>query len=987
VLAAALLLVASLTPTDAMAQRLDVGTIVVRAIDPSGGMLPGVAVALTGPQAAQTAVTTADGTARFRGLIPGAYDLTLALDGFATLIRREIRSSAGQTTTVRAPMELSAVEETVTVVGQSPLIDVTQVQVGATVSEQLLNRTPTASGLWSGVLDRIPGVVNAKIDVGGADSGQQSRITSHGSLNGQNQFNLNGSSTGNHGIPGGSAMYYSIGSFEEVAVSTSAHDVEVQAPGVSINMVSKSGSNELRGTARMDYSSGSLVGNNIDTDLEEAGVQQGNPLTLLTDLNLQVGGPLVRDKLFTFVDFWNFKTNRLIEGVPPDEPDDTRLRAFTVNTTWQINQDHRFSARYFNSHKFRGNRFTSVNRPPESALVQDPSSSNTVQVHWQGVLSPVSYADIRVSHRWGGFALTGRRPDTANPHPDYPAGQFFTQDLGLGTFSGMPYESAQSDRLQQIGGNLSHYIAGERSSHDLKFGGAAWKGTNWLTESVIGGVWQYKIDGEPFAVDLDNTTQRDVRDADAETSALSAGKAWSLYLQDTIALGDRLTLDLGLRYDQSRSSTPAQRRLDSTWAGIIPDENFGQLYNAQEFAEVDPVVAFNDLVPRVAVLFDISGRGTTVVQANYARYSLQQGSVFALSTNLNLTGWSTYFWNDNDGDGQFQAGEQGDLLSANFPGVTSTFDPDFRSPVQEEITFGIEQQVDRNLSVGGTFIYHNTLHQMESINTGVPYGSVAERLGVEDSYTPVAWADPGPDGIPGTPDDGGPITVYNQDPATFGQDFYLVTNVDKWGLDAPVRYKGVELTARRRFADGWQAMASWTIGTSTSGLGKSVGGIGGARTGGVFDNPNADINRFGITDDDRRHIVKVTGNYMFRSIGVNLGANFRYESGRPALREIRTPRGMLNQGSIRVAAAGRGEDTNEFSIGRRLGDVVILDLRAEKEFDLPGRWGRLSLYLDAFNLTNENAVRSATQTSGQAYRRINLIVPPRMLRLGGGWFF
>ena len=134
-LAAASILVMPLT---AAAQTQDNGTISFLVLDPNGAPLPSVTVTLSGPQGSWTAFTTLDGTARFQGLVPAAYDATVAVSGFATLVRTDLRSTAGQTTTVRATMQISAVEEIVTVIGESPLIDVTAINLGATVSDQIV---------------------------------------------------------------------------------------------------------------------------------------------------------------------------------------------------------------------------------------------------------------------------------------------------------------------------------------------------------------------------------------------------------------------------------------------------------------------------------------------------------------------------------------------------------------------------------------------------------------------------------------------------------------------------------------------------------------------------------------------------------------------------------------------------------------------------------------------------------------------------------
>ena len=974
-------------PLAATAQTQDVGNMTFLVLDPTGAAIPDVDVMLAGPQVEQSAVTGSDGTARFIGLVPASYDATIAFPGFATLIRRGLVSSAGKTTSVRATLQIS-VEEFITVIGESPLLDVTTVNMSTTVTEELLAVTPTASGLWSGILDRVPGMVNSTIDVGGAQSGQQPTTTNHGSSRAQNQYTINGAQTTSLNSLGQSSMYYAADSFEEVAVSTAVHDVSAQTPGVHFNMVTKSGTNDVRGGARFWFANDRFVGDNVTPELEEEGVETGSPLQLLRDTNLQIGGPLMRDKLFTFVNYWNFLSESQIEDAPESERDDTRLQAWTVNTEWQMSRDHRLSMRYFYSSKFRGNRDARPGVPVTSARVQDPSDSHVLQANWQGVLSPTTHADVRVAYNRTDFALTGRRDASGNPHPDYPEGTAFTFDLARGELSGMPFEERGDDRLSQVSGNVTHYIGGESVSHSLQFGGNLWRTRASRVDRVRGGHFLYTIDGMPAFVDLYNTPEVDVlQPIDTDTAASVDSTAWGLYVQDSITFNRRLTLNLGLRFDHSSASIPEQTRLASLWAGRIPDDEFGDLYEQQTFPAQKGVTNFDDFAPRIAAIYDLTGTARTMAKASYGRYSMQQGAAYALVANPNVLGFNGYIWDDANRDGAFQFGEHGARVFVDFPGGNFEIDPDLRSPLVDEITTGIEHELNRDVAIGGTFIYRNTRHQVEDINTGVPYGVVAEELGVPDSFTPVPWLDPGPDGIPGTADDGGPLTVYNQDPSTLGQDFFLFTNVDKFGLDAPVRYRGVELLFRKRYADNWQALVAWTIGRSDSSLGRGFN-LGGIRLGGsVFDNPNEDIHRDGLALDDRRHIVKASGSYLFESIELNIGANFRFENGVPALRSVRTPRGLLNQGPVEVSAAGRGLDTNPAGIGARLGAVTVLDVRIEKQFTMPDRWGRLSFQFDLFNLLNENAVRSAFQTSGRAYGRINNIVAPRMFRVGIGWRF
>ena len=182
-------------------------------------------------------------------------------------------------------------------------------------------------------------------------------------------------------------------------------------------------------------------------------------------------------------------------------------------------------------------------------------------------------------------------------------------------------------------------------------------------------------------------------------------------------------------------------------------------------------------------------------------------------------------------------------------------------------------------------------------------------------------------------------------------------------------------------------LASWDIGESTN----STGSTSSFGETGVFDNPNADINRAGLSPWARTHIIKVTGNYLIpEPIGINLGLFLRRNSGQPLVRDFLVT--GLNQGTISVRAAPAGEDPAPapkagLPDGGRFDAVTILDLRAEKQFTLPGPYGVLHVYADYFNVGNANTIWGMRQRSSSTYGRISSIVPPWVFRLGGSWDF
>jgi len=981
-LVAGLLALAAVWPAETAAQSPDTGTLRVAVLDPDGASLAGVAIRLSGPQNDRLAETGPDGIARFPGLVPGIYVAEALAQSFRPARHDEIVITTGATTRVDIRLEVSGVEEILVVEGASPVIDPRAVHVGATVSNDLIDLTPSGTGLFNGVLDKIPGLVLSGVDVGGGNASQQQGFSAHGSLSGQNEFNLNGSPTGSRSS-GAAALFYGVQAFAEVQVSTAAHDVQHQTPGIVVNMVSKSGSNQWRGGGRFYYSDAALAGDNVSDELAEQGVGAGNPNTLLVDLDLQAGGPIVRDKLWAFVDYSRFDERRLIIGLPEADQDERNLRNITANFDWQAARDHRLSLRYFYSEKFRLNVGAGPYWLPESSQLQDPSRTHVAQLNWLSNWGDNTFADVRASYTDNTFGWTGRGPDSAAPHPDFPAGIPFTIDYYTYTYSGMPYEVRFWDRDYGLNFNVNHSIPGERVSHDLRIGGL-WRDTRrWNVNVDPLGMWQWFAGGTPESVELYTTPAAGLEDLSREDGTIEGTRQLSLYVQDSIQFGHRWHFTAGLRYDYSKLWIPEQTRPASWWAGMIPEDELGAAFEAQTYAAED-LFDWSDLVPRMALTYDLSGRGTTLLKASYGQYSLQQNSIVARYVNPRTDGSNEYQWDDANGDGVFQWGEQGDLWAFWHPTINTGIDPELTSSRTHEITAGIEHQTRSDLVLGATFIYRKVSNVIDDVNVGVPYGPIANRLGVDDSYVPTETVDPGPDGIVGTADDGGIITVWSQDPSTFGQDFFLVTNPARWGFDASQDYRGLELTARKRFANRWQVLGSWTIGRIDSNL---AGGAG-INAGSVFDNPNNDINRSGLSREDRTHIVKLNASYLFADpVGVNLGVSLRHESGGPIRRLFRLDRGTVSRGQPWIAAAPIGTDDNPASLGGRMSSITLLDLRGEKQFALPGSWGRMTLTFDAFNILNENAERSINTRSGSTYGRIRGIVPPRMLRLGFGWMF
>src|SRR5262249_39592427 len=299
VLAAASLLV---TAIPAFAQ-VQTGSLSIKAVDEQGAMMPGATVTITSPVLPRgiEGITDAGGVFQVPGLIPGTYVVKVTLQGFQTYIREDVILRQGQTISIDAPMKVGTISEAVTVKGESPVVDTKTVGSKTNIDSALLETTPGGKDIWNILEYKAPGVVVESPDVGGNQGGLQRSMSARGTPNGQNTQLLNGVNVNDPAAQGFSMNYYIPSAFENIQVSTGAQDISVGTGGVLINMVTKSGTNAIRGLALQTYQGKRTQGQNVDTALLNAGFRpDSNSTELISNSNFQMGGPIMKNKMFFF---------------------------------------------------------------------------------------------------------------------------------------------------------------------------------------------------------------------------------------------------------------------------------------------------------------------------------------------------------------------------------------------------------------------------------------------------------------------------------------------------------------------------------------------------------------------------------------------------------------------------------------------------------------------------------------------------------------
>ncbi len=891
------------------AAQIQTGSILVRMRDAQGAALPGATITISSPNLVarqMTGVTDAGGAYRFPSLPPGTYQVKMDLPGFKTVVRDGVVVDVGTTTPLDQQMEIAGVKETVTVTGLSPTVDTTSANVSTTLDEKLLQETPGGRDIWSLMEYKVPGLTIDRPDVGGNQGGLQGGMSVRGTDNGQNTHFLNGVNVGDPAAIGYTQFYYDYDAFEQIQVSVGAHDLSVQSGGLFLNMVTKSGTNQWRGRASGYYQGPGTQGSNVGSDLLDLGLSpSAGSVKFVSDGNFQIGGPIVKDKLRVFGSARDWRVHVNVPGFP--EVEQTNMTSGLGNVTYQINERNRLTGFVARQLYDKPNRGASAFNTPASDW-KERDIMSIYQTLWNSVVSKKAFLDARVSYADIFFPLYLKSPDVA------------VFDLQSNVITGSNFVGYNFKRKRlQANANMSYFLDNLHGTrHEFRFGVDYSHAPTTAFQFHNGDILLLTQGGAPAFVTEYNTP----------VFAKQSVDGLGTFVQDSIAF-KRLTVNAGARFQHTEGYLPAQSSPAGTFVG------------ARSFGERRNVIDWNTVSPRVGVIVDVTGDGKTTAKASVARYYYVVSTGDPDIVNQNSSSSSTFGWNDLNGDGRFQRGEEGDLVSVGGAAISS-IDPNLKQPYTDELLLGFERELipDLRLSVVGTFRRERNLY--------APFD-----LGVQASaYTPVTITDPGPDGATGTADDR-PLTVFNQDPATIGQNRLFYTNTALRNQ----RYRGIEITASKRFSRRWQMLAGYTYGRATQ---VNTNPLANANTpsGQSLTDPNTSINANGRTYFDRPHAFKVSGSYLLPH-DINASANLLVQSGSPwSYNTFNTPFRVvtttLNQGSVTVFANAPGD--------QRTPTVKTLDVRGSKTFTFGARSFEASV--DVYNVFNTNVAFDVNPYTG-----------------------
>ncbi len=940
-------------PASALSQQI-YGRLEGSAQDTQGLVLPGVTVTLTSDElvAPRVATTDVDGSYRFAQLTGGSYNLTFELGGFQTVVFEDVTVVGGSTFQIDASMDIATVAETVTVTGESPIVDVKTTGVSATFDTTQLEDVPSATDMWA-VLQQSPGVRMRGYDVGGSHKSQQSGYETFG-VRGQNRIINDGvNTTEGTGGAGGYYDFYAIGEFQ---VSAQGADVETNTPGATVNAVWKSGGNEFSGTEHVAYEPEQWIADNITSDFESRGGTSA-PVIKFYEYHLDLGGPIVRDKAWFYAAYNRFYIDRIISGQARDVATDVGdFDMFTVKANWQITDRDQFITFHHWSLKQKPFRGLSANIPAESILAQD-SWSWLHKAEWQRVWSDRLYSNIQVNHFGFGWPMTPAVDPATNP-PRLDSGTSFQTGAGWRPFTFNRWKPHTT-------GQFNYYLPTESGSHDFKFG------------------WDMQIDERQFGWNsnsgavryLDNSSLDPPRPNNVDQIRFESFPNFNhdrnthidFYVQDVWTLTDRLTVNFGARLGTQRIGYLASSNvpggtcpavvgcireiadIDANVAAAMP-QLFG---SGAEIAANSNVISWWNIAPRVGFTFDATGEGRSVVKGYWGRYFHNMNSGWQ-AANPGGNKFVVYEFLDQNQNGLFDGvSELGERLSGSTgAGLGEDFskpptgvgvDDGTTQPYVDEVSASFEHQAGQDLGLRVSLVHkRQTGDYDENLNIA--------RVGTLTNAKQIPCPATCPDGLAGTN-----ITVYDlPDGAPTSQN--RATNVPAaW---AAYNWTTVSVGVNRRFRGNFFWNAYFDYQWRHEGRDPSDKSNSPLTTDPIGVDWNYEYGFIPLIQDVTNWQLKASGRYVVPAPWeVGLAGTARVVSGFPWAPRLSADIGNVGSQNIFL------DNLNN----RRSDNVTIVDFRVDKSLPV-GDFGTLELMVDVFNVLNNAAETNFIIDVGSKYR-------------------
>ena len=761
-----------------------------------GSPVPGVLVKIDSDvivAATKTTITNEAGNYRFVGLQPGIYVLSATLEGFATAKQTGVKVSIGKTFTIDLTMKQGMITEEVVVVGKSALVDVKDSSTASVeMTTEFLQNIPN-SQFTADAVNLAPGITS-DVAYGAADGTGVA-------------YQIDGVDVSDPA--GGTAwVFLDYNVVEEVSVSGIGAPAEYgNFSGVVFNTVTKSGTNQFKGYTEFLYQGKEWNSENSDDPAFAPGKVK------FYSIHLDVGGPIIKDKLSFFLSGLYHRETEQLSGTTYDR-DYWQPKGF-AKLTWQPSTKTRINT-FVEYDVYDGRGRDGSATTEEAATVKQKSPEIVGSISMQHLFSDYTFMETKLAYFSGYYDLIPNAGPDISGHYDYAT--------GWATVNSTYFYRGDRTRLQANASVTHHADDFIKGSHDFKFGaefiGTTQRDQYGYTNGAYYGDWY----GEPY-------WRIEYEGYDIKATM----NTFTLYAQDSWSIGDRLTINPGVRMDLS-------------WGGV--DDLPGDEYKTK------PAVA-----PRIGFTWDIFGDHSTALKGHWGRY--YEGAYIYTVTSLSTakSDYKEYYW-----DGEW-------VLDYVFPGGNTQYimDDKLNQAYMDQWTIGIERELMKDLSMSATYIQRKNFDHIAPLNIGGEYA----RMQYTDETT------------------GKTFNIWSQTNSR-SDNLFLITNPKKgdmpWVEFTPYRkYTGIELLLNKRFSNKWQLMASYVYSKAEGNFNNTQSS--GAGYNSTFENPNNQINAEGTLSSDYTHMLKIQGSIIL-PLDINLNINFQLISGPTYTMLVRLPRSV-----------------------------------------------------------------------------------------------
>ena len=954
-------------------------TIAGTAKDATGAVMPGVTVEVASPaliEKVRSAVTDGTGQYRIVSLSPGVYDVTFTLSGFNTMKRTGIELTGDFTATVNADLKVGSLEETITVSGAPPMVDVQSLTTQTVFTREVLDILPAAHSIeGAGVM--MPGVTGSGLvgnngrDVGGTSGLQQPSLVFHGtlfSITRWDGFHLSNLTV--NGAGGGTSFYANAAGVQEMGYSSGADSADRAFPGLYVDLVPKDGGNRFNGYLFGDLTYRPWSASNLGPDLTARGITNVAQVYHISDFNPGFGGPIRKDKLWFYAAYRFQSVDSTIVDSYYDknpapylyEPDLSRpahdygnVPNESIRMTWQATGKDKVQGWFTNQNKYRPIYGVTASITPDAAGRQTTRYAQPITFKWSRpqtnkLLFEGGIAVARV------YFDNGYQPNvtTSFDRATIEAVQIYNitdQANGKSFGAAAGYSAVISN--QRVGRFSAAYVTG---SHELKTGVEIGSGRTPTPSWSTGDLRMTFNNGVPSAVTL--VIPRD--------SVSGYYPDLQMFVQDRWTV-KRATLNAGVRYDY--------------FVGYVGDSTLpASRWNPAQSFKGFEVQHWKDISPRVGIAYDLFGNGKTAIKASVARYVQPEATGTAGSADPQGTigRTDTRTWQDLNGDytiynpdGSVQFNELGPTSNANFGKVipsTTTIDPATLNGFNARIStvewqVVAQHQLTPAVALNAGYYFRYLGNELANDNTLI---TAADFNGPFCITAPASPDLPGGGGYPvcGLYDITSAARPLVQNNVTFGRNF---------GKGIIDQYQGIDLGATARLHAG-------TFVTGGINMQKHL-----------FDNCDTFIDspeaRFCRTVSPYRPDVKFSASHMW-PLGLVTSGSYQLSPGPTITATWAAPNSIIFPALGRNLAAGATATKNiqliqpETLYGPYLRQ---LDVRLSKRFTL----GRFHVRGDAnlYNVFNSDFINSYnttfSTTASNQFLRPTSVLQGRLFKVGG----